>query len=318
MQRPSLRGGGTVLLRYDCWNLYVRSFGEPSPKSPIRGGGSVGNRLEGPPPPGVAMDPGPRVDLSGPFGIPRTPLKRGASSGVEWGAKWVANVFPLNRFRSVGAAVFSGFFFGGVGQNNRLFDTGPHVGRAMPRCLRCSRVGSPACPPAPQISKTGPVSQGGPPACGQRPGWHVAADANLSGRRVQHYTPPPPVRHSVGLLFRYLDSHPFSPSRAASGHCLLTAAAAGVPAGVGAAVPGPSSWRTGGGAGCCGGRCTVVAAHSPPRSGPPPGDALEGGGRGTRPPPPPGRPAYAQPLSPRRQVPASMAFVPDSNRPQPL
>ena len=40
-------------------------------------------------------------------------------------------------------------------------------------------------------------------------------------------------------------------------------------------------------------------------------------GGGTRP-PPPGRPAYAQPLSPSRQVPASMAYVTDSNRPQPL
>ena len=44
-------------------------------------------------------------------------------------------------------------------------------------------------------------------------------------------------------------------------------------------------------------------------------DALEGGG-GT--PPPPERPAYAQPLSPRRQVPGSMALVTDSNRPEPL
>ena len=41
--------------------------------------------------------------------------------------------------------------------------------------------------------------------------------------------------------------------------------------------------------------------------------------KGGRPPhPPPGRPAYAQPLAPSRQVPASMAFVTDSNRPQPL
>ena len=54
-------------------------------------------------------------------------------------------------------------------------------------------------------------------------------------------------------------------------------------------------------------------------------DALEGGiwhkalveGGGV-PPPPSGRPAYAQPLSPWRRVPASMAFVTDSNRPQPL
>ena len=36
---PFPKGGGTVLLRYDCWNLCVRSFGEPSPESPIRGGG---------------------------------------------------------------------------------------------------------------------------------------------------------------------------------------------------------------------------------------------------------------------------------------
>ena len=43
------------------------------------------------------------------------------------------------------------------------------------------------------------------------------------------------------------------------------------------------------------------------------GDALEGGGGGS-----PGRPAYAQPLSPERQVPVSMEFVTDSNRPQPL
>ena len=41
-------------------------------------------------------------------------------------------------------------------------------------------------------------------------------------------------------------------------------------------------------------------------------DALGGGEE-----PPPGRPAYAQPLSPQRQVPASTAFN-DSNRPQPL
>ena len=43
-------------------------------------------------------------------------------------------------------------------------------------------------------------------------------------------------------------------------------------------------------------------------------DALEGG----TPPPPPGSPAYAQPMSPSRQVPASMAFLTDSNHPQTL
>ena len=36
------------------------------------------------------------------------------------------------------------------------------------------------------------------------------------------------------------------------------------------------------------------------------------------PPPLPGRPAYAQPLSPWQQVPASMAFATDSNHRQPL
>ena len=61
MQRPSLKGGGTVLLRYDSWNLCVRSFGEPSPKSPIRGGGSMGNRLEGPPHPELQWIPGPSI-----------------------------------------------------------------------------------------------------------------------------------------------------------------------------------------------------------------------------------------------------------------
>ena len=60
---PFPKGGGTVLLRYDYWNLCVRSFGEPSPESPIRGGGGgweIG--LKGPPP-GVAMDPRPCVTL---------------------------------------------------------------------------------------------------------------------------------------------------------------------------------------------------------------------------------------------------------------
>ena len=49
---------------------------------------------------------------------------------------------------------------------------------------------------------------------------------------------------------------------------------------------------------------------------------MEGGAgmhwKGGRYPTSPGHPGYAQPLSPRRQVPASMAFVTDSNRPQSL
>ena len=42
------------------------------------------------------------------------------------------------------------------------------------------------------------------------------------------------------------------------------------------------------------------------------------GGGNPPPPPPPGRPAYAQPLSPERHVPVSMALVTDSHRLQPL
>ena len=77
---------------------------------------------------------------------------------------------------------------------------------------------------------------------------------------------------SVGSLFLHgaLDSHPVFPPRAASGRCVLTAAAARVPAGVVSAFVVPSSWRTGGYAGCCGGHWTVFAAHSPPHSGRPP------------------------------------------------
>ena len=80
------------------------------------------------------------------------------------------------------------------------------------------------------------------------------------------------VRHSVGLLFLYgaLDSCPFFPLHAASGHCVLLAAAACVPAGVVSAFAEPSSWCTGGCTGRCRGRFTVLAAHSPPHSGRPP------------------------------------------------
>ena len=46
---PFPKGGGTVLLRYDCWNLCMRSFGEPRPESPIRGGGVWEIGLKGPP-----------------------------------------------------------------------------------------------------------------------------------------------------------------------------------------------------------------------------------------------------------------------------
>ena len=58
---------------------------------------------------------------------------------------------------------------------------------------------------------------------------------------------PPPVWHSVGLLFLYgaLDSHPFFPSHAASGRCVLSAAAAGALAGVVFAFAEPRRWRVG-------------------------------------------------------------------------
>ena len=52
---------------------------------------------------------------------------------------------------------------------------------------------------------------------------------------------------SVGLLFLYgaLESHLFFPLHAASGRCVLWAAAAWVPAGVVFVLAEPSSWRTG-------------------------------------------------------------------------
>ena len=55
-----------------------------------------------------------------------------------------------------------------------------------------------------------------------------------------------PGMWSVGLLFLHgaLDSHPFFPSHAAVGRCVLTAAAAHVPAGVVSTLAEPSSWHT--------------------------------------------------------------------------
>ena len=79
----------------------------------------------------------------------------------------------------------------------------------------------------------------------------------------------PPVWHSVGSLFRYgaLDSHPLFPSHVVSGRCVLSAAAAGAPAGVVSAFAGPRRW-------CAGAVLDVTplpphvrAAHGPP---PPP------------------------------------------------
>ena len=66
--------------------------------------------------------------------------------------------------------------------------------------------------------------------------------------------------HSVGLLLLYgaLDSHAFVSSHVASGRCVLSAAAAGAPAGVVSAFAEPSSW--------CAGAVLVVppCPHPPP------------------------------------------------------
>ena len=61
---------------------------------------------------------------------------------------------------------------------------------------------------------------------------------------------------------------------------------------------------------CAGGRREARLCFLLP---PPPQGCIGRGGA-----PPPGRPAYAQPLSAGRQVPASIAFITGSNRPQPL
>ena len=84
----------------------------------------------------------------------------------------------------------------------------------------------------------------------------------------------------VVLLFLYgaLDSHPFFPSHVALGRCVLSAAAAGAPAGVVSAFAEPSSW-------CAPPlllRCTAVPIH--PSAGPPPRVAMgRGAARARRP-----------------------------------
>ena len=83
-----------------------------------------------------------------------------------------------------------------------------------------------------------------------------------SSRTPQSPPPPPPVWHSVGLLLLHgaLDSHPLFPSHVASGRCVLSAAAAGAPAGVVSAFAEPSSW--------CVGAVLVVAGGPPPYPSP--------------------------------------------------
>ena len=64
----------------------------------------------------------------------------------------------------------------------------------------------------------------------------------------------------VAVSSRALDNHPVFPSHAASGRCVLTAAAACVLCGVISAVAEPGRWRSGGCAACCG----VVLRFWPP------------------------------------------------------
>ena len=56
---PSLRGDCAVHLRYDSWNLCVRSFGGSSPESPLRGGGVWEIGLKDPPHLELQWIPGP-------------------------------------------------------------------------------------------------------------------------------------------------------------------------------------------------------------------------------------------------------------------
>ena len=93
--------------------------------------------------------------------------------------------------------------------------------------------------------------------------------------RSPRASPPPIVRRSAGLWFLYeaLDTHPFFPPRAVSGHCFLTAAAACVPCGVLSGLAEPSSWRTGVVL-VVAGHFTPFAAHSRPHPGRPPHASL--------------------------------------------
>ena len=77
--------------------------------------------------------------------------------------------------------------------------------------------------------------------------------------------PPPPCvtfRRVVLFLYGALDSHPFVPSHVASGRCVLSAAAAGAPAGVISAFAEPSGWCAGAVLDAAG--CALRASVPPP------------------------------------------------------
>ena len=68
------------------------------------------------------------------------------------------------------------------------------------------------------------------------------------------------VKHCTAS-YGALDSHPFVPSHVASGRCVLSAAAAGAPAGAISAFAEPSSWRVGAVLNVAG--CAVCASAAP-------------------------------------------------------
>ena len=110
----------------------------------------------------------------------------------------------------------------------------------------------------------GPHDAGPPPAPdtadGVRPGrlavhtlpspWNAPPNQQLPLPAAQTYPTVPPLPPRVtsvwlSFVYRALDSHPFFPSHVASGRCVLSAAAAGAPAGVVSAFAEPSSWCAG-------------------------------------------------------------------------
>ena len=87
--------------------------------------------------------------------------------------------------------------------------------------------------------------------------------AKFRHHKFRRFLNPPPPTHSVGSLFLSgaLDSPPFFPSHAASGRCVLSAAAVGALAGVVSAFAEPSRWCAGAVLDVAG--CAVCASAAP-------------------------------------------------------
>ena len=89
-------------LRYVSWNSCVRSFGGPSPESPIRGG-DVGNRLEDGPHPELQWIPGhvPFVQVVGSLFIPSptllTRMRARPWNGVFLSEEYLSSVPTADR-----------------------------------------------------------------------------------------------------------------------------------------------------------------------------------------------------------------------------